>query len=220
MIKKYFGNTSGDFIIILVTRGDDLEIEELSNIDNAEDIMKKLIPDFRNRYQVSITTIRQIAHKSESSWKGRKENRGSCYTSDMFQEDEEGEGRGDKEEGGGTSNKTWWRHGNNKKQNRKRVSENWAGEKAVEEIITKEKKNRKAEDRTRREQEEHQWQQWEGEQEALEERKHVHIKGKENHWQKTGTEPKRHERETRSLGEEIQEKEKEQKGNKKRITAT
>ncbi|XP_059193420.1 uncharacterized protein LOC131974929 [Centropristis striata] len=94
LIKKYFGKNSGDFIIIIFTRGDELEDQSFeSYIENCDDFLQKLIHECKGRYQVfnnknkkDHTQVKELINKSN---KMLKENGGSCYTSEMFQEAEE-----------------------------------------------------------------------------------------------------------------------------------
>ncbi|KAF1383295.1 hypothetical protein PFLUV_G00130370 [Perca fluviatilis] len=92
LIKKYFGKKSGDFIIIIFTRGDDLEQSIEIYIEKC-DYLKKLVRDcggrcqvFNNKVKNDNTQVRELLKKSN---KMLEKNGGNCYTSEMFQEAEE-----------------------------------------------------------------------------------------------------------------------------------
>ncbi|KAJ4920661.1 hypothetical protein JOQ06_019582 [Pogonophryne albipinna] len=51
LIKKSFGKRSGDFIIIIFTRGDDLN-QTIESFIQSDDLLEKLISDCGGRYQV------------------------------------------------------------------------------------------------------------------------------------------------------------------------
>uniref|UniRef100_I3JXA3 AIG1-type G domain-containing protein n=2 Tax=Oreochromis niloticus TaxID=8128 RepID=I3JXA3_ORENI len=93
LIKTCFGKKSGDFIIILFTRGDDLKKGTIETyIENSDDVLHKLIRDcgrryhvFNNNNQTDRTQVRELLTKADNMV---KENGGSCYTSQMFQEAE------------------------------------------------------------------------------------------------------------------------------------
>ncbi|XP_022624808.1 GTPase IMAP family member 8-like, partial [Seriola dumerili] len=96
LIKKVFGKNSGEFTIILFTRGDSLEQEELSieeYIKNkCDDSFKKLISDcggrchvFNNYDKHNRTQVSELINKIDTML---KRNRGSCYTNEMLQEAE------------------------------------------------------------------------------------------------------------------------------------
>ncbi|XP_029998197.1 GTPase IMAP family member 8-like isoform X2 [Sphaeramia orbicularis] len=95
LIKEGFGKNAEKFIIILLTRGDDLEahgksIDEYIR-DKSDDSFKKLISDCGGRYHVfnnqdkNPTQVSELMKKIDSMV---KENGGSCFTNEMLQEAE------------------------------------------------------------------------------------------------------------------------------------
>ncbi|XP_042343877.1 GTPase IMAP family member 8-like [Plectropomus leopardus] len=96
LIEKGFGKNSENFTIILFTRGDSLENDEVSIEEYIEkkcdDSFKKLIADCGGRYHVfnnydkhNRTQVRELITKIDTLV---KVNGGSCYTNEMLQEAE------------------------------------------------------------------------------------------------------------------------------------
>ncbi|XP_034003004.1 trichohyalin-like [Trematomus bernacchii] len=94
LIKTFFGKRSGDFIIILFTMGDNLEGHQtIESYIQSNDRLEKLINDCGGRYHVfnnreKTDKFRQVRELMEKTNKMLKENGGSCFTSEMFQEAE------------------------------------------------------------------------------------------------------------------------------------
>ncbi|CAJ1069633.1 uncharacterized protein LOC117819072 isoform X1 [Xyrichtys novacula] len=92
MIKKSFGKNAGNFILIIFTRGDDLDQPIESYIKESDDVLQRLIHDCGGRYQVfnnkQQTDRTQVKDLMTKCNKMLKENGSSFYTSDMFQEAE------------------------------------------------------------------------------------------------------------------------------------
>ncbi|XP_030600529.1 GTPase IMAP family member 8-like [Archocentrus centrarchus] len=96
LIKNFFGKNSEKFTIVLLTRGDDLEDEELT-IDEfikrkCDDSFKKLIAEcgeryhvFNNREKQNRTQVTELITKIDAMV---KENGGNCFTNEMLQEAE------------------------------------------------------------------------------------------------------------------------------------
>uniref|UniRef100_A0A3B4Z443 GTPase IMAP family member 8 n=1 Tax=Stegastes partitus TaxID=144197 RepID=A0A3B4Z443_9TELE len=95
LITRVFGEKSRDYIMIIFTRGDDLKKSIESYIEKSDDLLQKLIADCGRRYQVfnnkNQTDRTQVKELMEKINRMIKENGGSCFTSDMFQEHLESE---------------------------------------------------------------------------------------------------------------------------------
>uniref|UniRef100_A0A8C6TB57 AIG1-type G domain-containing protein n=1 Tax=Neogobius melanostomus TaxID=47308 RepID=A0A8C6TB57_9GOBI len=93
-IKKVFGKGAEKYIMILFTRGDDLEEEERpieDYIKNAEPALKKLVADCGNRFHVFNNRQKERTQVTELLQKINQmveENGGSFYTNEMLQEAE------------------------------------------------------------------------------------------------------------------------------------
>ncbi|XP_040897589.1 GTPase IMAP family member 8-like isoform X2 [Toxotes jaculatrix] len=91
LIKRVFGEKSRDFIIVLFTRGDELEDQPFeSYVKNCDESVKQLINVCGGRYQVfnnkddtNRTQVRDLRTKIETML---KESGGSCYDPEMSEE--------------------------------------------------------------------------------------------------------------------------------------
>ncbi|KAM6937931.1 GTPase IMAP family member 8-like [Xenentodon cancila] len=94
LIKKCFGKNSGHFIMILFTKGDDLNGYTIEMyIEDSDPLLQQLINECEGRYHVfnnkektDRTQVRELMTKISRMLEG---NGGRCYTSEMFQEAEE-----------------------------------------------------------------------------------------------------------------------------------
>lgn len=93
LIREFFGSKAEDFIIVLFTRGDELQNQTVESYieSDQEGYLKKMIKDCGNRYKVfnnkdqSRDQVRELLSQIELMVVENKQN---CYTSEIFQEAE------------------------------------------------------------------------------------------------------------------------------------
>ncbi|CAG5893049.1 unnamed protein product [Menidia menidia] len=95
LIQDFFGDKSRDFVILLFTRGDELQDETMESYmeEAGDDFLQKLIEDcggryhvFNNKDQKNRAQVKELLAKVDAIV---KKNGGNCYTTKMFQEAEE-----------------------------------------------------------------------------------------------------------------------------------
>ncbi|CAJ1069638.1 immune-associated nucleotide-binding protein 12-like [Xyrichtys novacula] len=89
LIKRVFGKRSEDYMMIIFTRGDDLDGRSIeSYIEDCPDFVKTLINDCRGRYQVLNKKDKDRKQARELLTKIKtmvQANGGGCYNTEMFQ---------------------------------------------------------------------------------------------------------------------------------------
>ncbi|XP_067087692.1 golgin subfamily A member 6-like protein 26 [Osmerus mordax] len=93
LIKRAFGKNSGNFIIVLFTKGDDLKEQRIEDyILSGDDMVQKLIRDCGERCHVfnnnNIDNRSQVSELIKKIDELVQNNGGGCYTNEMFQEAE------------------------------------------------------------------------------------------------------------------------------------
>ncbi|XP_022624807.1 GTPase IMAP family member 8-like [Seriola dumerili] len=163
LIKEVFGKNSGEFTIILFTRGDTLEQEELSieeYINNCDDSFKKLISDcggrchvFNNYDKHNHTQVRELINKIDTMLKEEEMKKEKGKLERKHEEEKKTMKRRMEEERAETEQE--------RKLREKQLKEMEEKIKKEREQTQKEQEKREEEDRKKKQQEETQRQEWE-----------------------------------------------------------
>ncbi|KAJ0068130.1 hypothetical protein NL108_016285 [Boleophthalmus pectinirostris] len=93
LIREFFGEGSEKFILVLLTKGDELRNTTLGTYLGEDTLVRRVINDCGGRFHVfnnndpeNRQQVRELVHKIDSMV---NENEGGCYTSEMFEEAED-----------------------------------------------------------------------------------------------------------------------------------